>query len=187
MTALGPIAVARVYFTCVACGLGRHPADAELGLDGHLSTQALRLVGSAGGQRSFANAEMLLTELCGWRVRDERIRQACHAEADRIAVWRADRPVPAGATVPPTEFQIDATEVNAFTGWRDMKIGASARHVGRADGADADHAAGVRGRRGDRRLRAPRWGGWAERLGRTCSATTGTASGSTSGGPWAGR
>ena len=39
MTALGPIAVKRVYFTCFACGLGRHPADAPLGLDGHLTTK----------------------------------------------------------------------------------------------------------------------------------------------------
>jgi len=68
--------VTRIDFTCLACGLGRHPADAELGLDGHLTTQALRLVCLAGGQRSFANAEMLLTEPCGWRVRAERIRRA---------------------------------------------------------------------------------------------------------------
>ena len=122
MTALGPIAVKRVYFTCFACGLGRHPADAPLGLDGHLTTQALRLVCLAGGQRSFTHAEMLLKELCGWRVSDERIRRACHAEADRIATWRADQPAPAGAKTPPTEFQVDATKVNTYGGWRDMKI-----------------------------------------------------------------
>ena len=123
MTALGPITVRRVDSTCFACGLGRHPADAKLGLDGYLTTRALRLVRLAGGQRSFANAEMLLKELCGWRVSDERIRQACHAEADRIATWRADQPISAGAKIPPTEFQVDATKVNTFTGWRDLKIG----------------------------------------------------------------
>ena len=44
MTALGPIAVKRVYFTCFACGLGRHPADACLGIDGFLTAQAVRLI-----------------------------------------------------------------------------------------------------------------------------------------------
>lgn len=90
MTALGSITVKRVSFTCFACRLGRHPADLPLGLDGYLTTQALRLICLAGGQRSFANAELLLKELCGWHVSDERIRQACHAEADRIAAWRAE-------------------------------------------------------------------------------------------------
>jgi len=28
----------------------------------------------AGGQRSFANAESLMKELCGWHVSDERFR-----------------------------------------------------------------------------------------------------------------
>ena len=128
MTALGPITVRRVYFTCFACGVGRHPADAALGVDGLLTTQATRLVCLAGGQRSFANAELLPTELCGWHVSDERIRRACHAEAEHIAAWRAE---PTGPTLPPSshplEFQVDATKVNTDTGWRDMKIGVFAR------------------------------------------------------------
>lgn len=174
MTALGPIALKRVYFTCFACGSGRHPADAELGIDGHLTTQAIRLVCLAGGQRSFANAAMLLKELCGWRISDELVRRICHAEADRIAAWRADQPAPAGAEIPPNEFQVDATKVNTFTGWRDMKIGVFAwRSCGSPAFPD----------RWDRRsvpkptkrlafaaieeidLFAPRWGEWAERLG----------------------
>ena len=57
MTALGPITPRRIDFTGFACGSGRHPADAELGRDGHLTTQALRPVCLAGGQRSFANAK----------------------------------------------------------------------------------------------------------------------------------
>ena|GEM_PF-2428520 len=127
MTALGPIAVRRVHFTCFACGLGRHPAYAILGIDGHLTTQAIRLVCLAGGQRPFGNAAMLLKELCGWRISDELVRQICHAEADRIAAWRADPQTPAGPPIPPTEFQVDATKVNTFTGWREMKIGVFAR------------------------------------------------------------
>ena len=174
MTALGPITLKRVYFTCFACGLGRHPADAELGIDGYLTTQAIRLVCLAGGQRSFADAEMLLKELCGWRVSDERIRQACHAEADRIATWRADQPVPTGAKVPPTEFQVDATKVNTFTGWRDMKIGVFAwRSCGSPAFPDQWEQRFLP--KPTKRLAfaaieeidlfAPRWGVWAERLG----------------------
>ena len=174
MTALGPITVNRVYFTCFACGLGRHPADAELGLGGYLTTQALRLVCLAGGQRSFANAEMLLKELCGWRVSDERIRQACHAEADRIAAWHADQPTPVGAEIPPTEFQVDATKVNTDTGWRDMKIGVFAwRPCGSPAFPDQWDRRSVP--KPTKRLAfaaigeidrfAPRWGEWAQRLG----------------------
>ena len=120
-TALGPIAVERVDFTCFARGLGRHPAHAKLGIDGILTTQAVRLVRSAGGQRPFDNAAMLLKELCGRRISDELVRQICRAEAGRIAARRADRPTPAETEVPPagaevpTEFQVDAAEVNAFT------------------------------------------------------------------------
>ena len=174
MTALGAITIKRVYFTCFACGSGRHPADAPLGIDGTLTTQALRLVCLAGGQRSFANAEMLLKELCGWRVSDERIRRACHAEADRIAAWRADAAAPAGAKTPPTEFQVDATKVNTDTGWRDMKISVFAwRPRGPAASPDGWEQRSVP--KPTRRLAfaaieeidlfAPRWGEWAQRLG----------------------
>ena len=179
MTALGPLTVRRVYFTCFACGLGRHPADPQLGLDGHLTTHAIRLVCLTGGQRSFANAAMLLTELCGWRVSDELIRQVCHAEADRIQAWHADQPgppVPAGGKVPPTEFQVDATKVNTFTGWRDMKIGVFAwRSCGSPAFPDQWDQRSVP--KPTKRLAfaaieeidrfAPRWGVWADRLGLT--------------------
>jgi hypothetical protein len=130
VTALGPVAVRRVYFTCFGCGLGRHPADPRLGPDGFLTAQARRLVCLAGGQRSFAHAEGLVAELCGWRVSDERIRQACHAEADRIAGWRADAGAPTGAETPPVEFQVDATKVNTAGGWRGVTIGVFAWRPG---------------------------------------------------------
>ena len=174
MTALGPITVKRVYFTCFACGVGRHPADAPLGIDGHLTHQAIRLVCLAGGQRSFANAAMLLKELCGWRISDELVRRICHAEADRIAAWRADPPASAGPPIPPTEFQIDAAKVNTFGGWRDRKIGVFARRwCGSPAFPDRWDRRAVP--KPTKRLAfaaieeidafAPRWGVWAERLG----------------------
>ena len=174
MTALGLITLRRIYFTCFACGVGRHPADAPLGIDGHLTHQAIRLVCLAGGQRSFANATMLLKELGGWRISDELVRQICHAEADRIAAWRADLPTPAGPPIPPTEFQVDATEVNTFGGYRDMKIGVFAwRLCGSPAFPDQWDRRAVP--KPTKRLAfaaieeiaafAPRWGVWAERLG----------------------
>jgi hypothetical protein len=76
MTALESITVKRVSFTCFACSLGstsrRSPA---VGLDGYLTTQELRLGCLAGGQRSFANGELLLKELCGWHFSDEGFRR----------------------------------------------------------------------------------------------------------------
>ena len=127
MTAPGPITLKRVYFTCFACGSGRHPAGARPGIDGRLAARAVRLVCSAGGRRSSADAAMPSKELCGRHVGDELIRRICHAEADGIAAWRADRPIPAATSIPPTGFQVDAARVNALTGRRDMKTGAFAR------------------------------------------------------------
>jgi hypothetical protein len=130
MTALGAVVLWRAYFSCPACRLGGYLVDRFLGLEGFLTRQATRLVCLLGGQHSFAAAERLLTECCGWKVSDERIRQACQAEAPRIAAFRADSPaVPAAfaAAAGDVEFQTDAAKVNTTGGWRDMKIGIFAR------------------------------------------------------------
>src|SRR5207245_359504 len=92
MTALGAIVLWRAYFYCPACRLGGYLVDHFLGLEGFLTRQATRLICLLGGQRSFADAERLLAECCGWKVSDERIRQACQAEATRIACCRAHSP-----------------------------------------------------------------------------------------------
>ena len=170
--------VRRVYFTCFTCGGGRYPADGRLGIDGFLSTPARRLVCLAGGQRSFENAEMLLKELCGWHVSDERIRQACYAEAKGITTWRASEDPavtqPFRAAVGDPEFQTDATKVNTKQGWRDMKIGLLARRKPGAS-AEADDWTQRELPRPTVRLAfaaieeidtfALRWGDWATRLG----------------------
>ncbi len=138
MTALGAVTVGRVYFVCRDCRDGRYAGDARLGIDGFL-TAARRLVCLAGGQRSFANAEMLLRELCGWQVSDERIRHACHAEAGRIAAWRAKSRRPRfSPSARAAEFQTDATKVNTDTGWRDLKIGVFARRKAGPAGSPDD-------------------------------------------------
>jgi hypothetical protein len=130
MTALGKVVIWRVYFACSACGLGGYFADRILGLSGYLTRQATRLVCLLAGQSSFAVAERLLAECCGWKVSDETIRQACQAEAPAIAEFRTDSPATAAAFAAAAgdiEFQTDAAKVNTTEGWRDMKIGIFAR------------------------------------------------------------
>ncbi len=129
MTALGAIVLWRAYFSCRSCRIGGYLVDHLLGLDGFLTRQATRLVCLLGGRHSYADAERLLAECCGWKVSDERIRRACQAEAAPIAAFRADSPAVAAAfaTAGDIEFQVDAAKVNTIGGWRDMKVGIFAR------------------------------------------------------------
>ena len=130
MTALGLIVVWRVYFSCRACGLGGYFADKFLGLEGYLTRQATRLICLLGGRNSFAQAEHLLSECCGWSISDERVRQVCEAESTRIIDFRENSSAVAEifAEAPgDIEFQTDAAKVNTTGGWRDMKIGIFAR------------------------------------------------------------
>lgn len=130
MTALGKIVLWRVYFACSACRLGGYFVDRIFGLEGYLTRQATRLICLLGGQKSFAEAEHLLAECCGWKISDERIRQACQAESSRISDFRARSPAVAAAFADAAgniEFQTDAAKVNTTEGWRDMKMGIFAR------------------------------------------------------------
>lgn len=125
MTAVGPIAIERAYFTCYTCSAGGYPLDGRLGIDGFLTRQAIRLACRAGAHHSFAQAEELLADMCGWHISDERLRQACQEEARRIADWQAKNPAATEAFTKASgviEFQTDAAKVNTDTGWRDMKI-----------------------------------------------------------------
>jgi hypothetical protein len=176
-TALGKIVLWRAYFACRACGLGGYFVDRILGLEGFLTRQATRLVCLLGGQKSFAAAEQLLAECCGWKVSDETIRQTCRAESTRIIDFRADSPAVAAAftaAAGDVEFQTDAAKVNTIGGWRDMKIGIFARRergepVTSAEWDDRDLP------RPTTRFAfaaiesiddfAPHWGQWADRLG----------------------
>jgi hypothetical protein len=130
VTALGPVTFQRVYFTCFACSEGDYPLDQRLGIDGYLTRQATRLACRAGAQHSFAEAEKLLADLCGWSISDERLRQACHAEAARVSAFReqdAGLATDFAKAAGDIEFQTDASKVNTDMGWRDMKIGIFAK------------------------------------------------------------
>jgi hypothetical protein len=176
MTALGLIVVWRAYFSCRACGLGGYFADRFLGLEGYLTRQATRLVCLLGGRNSFAAAEQLLIECCGWKVSDERIRRACEAESTRIADFRANAPAVAevfAEAAGDVEFQTDAAKVNTTGGWRDMKIGIFARRERGEPATPAEwddrHLPAPTTRAAFASIEAiddfaPRWSEWATRL-----------------------
>ena len=175
-TALGAIVVWRAYFSCRACGLGGYFADRFLGLEGYLTRQATRLICFLGGRNSFAATEQTLSECCGWKVSDERIRQACEAESTGIADFRENSPAVAEIFVEAAgdvEFQTDAAKVNTSGGWRDMKIGIFARRE-RGEPAtpaewDERHLPAPTTRAAFAAIAAidefaPRWKEWAARL-----------------------
>ena len=122
LSAVGRIRLRRGYR--VVGRDGGYPADAVLGIGGYVSGHAQRMATLAGLQRSFAHAESLLGELCGWRLDDNTIRQLTHAAAKRAQQERATRadagPFADAAGDP--EVAIDAGKVNTTDGWRDVKV-----------------------------------------------------------------
>ena len=124
MTALGPVRLDREYSWRRGDG-GDFRADHALGIEGFLTRQATRLLALAGVEHSFARAQRVIQEFCGWQVDDEVIRQATHAQARRAAaerVGRGDAQRFAGAKGA-VEVLIDAGKVNTRDGWRDVKVG----------------------------------------------------------------
>jgi hypothetical protein len=113
-----------VYSWCRDDG-GTFRADRVLGIEGFLTRQATRLVTLAGVEHSFARAQQLVQEFCGWQVDDEVIRRATHAQAKRAAAERADRGDAArfARASGVVEVLIDAGKVNTLDGWRDVKLG----------------------------------------------------------------
>ena len=120
-TALGPVTLSRQYSWHARDG-GTYRADAVLGFDGFLTRQARRLVTLAGIEHSFARAQQVLGELCGWQVDDEVIRRTTHAQARRAARERPTRDDAAAfaAATGEVEVLMDAGKVNTRDGWRDV-------------------------------------------------------------------
>jgi hypothetical protein len=176
MTALGAVVLWRIYFSCQACRMGGYFADRGLGLEGFLTRQATRLICLLGGRTSFAVTEQLLIECCGWKVSDERVRQACQAESSGMARFRSESPTLAEtfAGGGDLEFQTDAAKVNTIGGWRDMKIGIFARRERGQPATPADWNKRELPAPSTRAAFAaietiddfaPRWSDWAARLG----------------------
>jgi hypothetical protein len=124
MTALGPVRLNRPYTWHRDEG-GTFRADHVLGVEGFLTRQATRLLVLAGVEHSFARAQQVVKEFCGWQVDDEVIRQATHAQARRAAATRVDRGDAQRFAVAKgvVEVLIDAGKVNTRDGWRDVKVG----------------------------------------------------------------
>ncbi len=126
MTALGPVTLRRLYSWHPSDG-GVFGADSALGLDGFLTRQATRVVTLAGVEQSFARAQTLIGELCGFQIDDDVIRRTTHAQARRAQAARpAQDPPKLFAEEPirvPIEVHLDAGKVNTLGGWRDVKMG----------------------------------------------------------------
>jgi hypothetical protein len=82
-----------------------------------------------GVQQSFAQAELALREVAGWKLDDNTLRQLCHATAAAAAAGREERASASrlAATPGDCEVQIDAGKVNTLEGWRDVKVAVFAR------------------------------------------------------------
>jgi hypothetical protein len=121
--------VQRTYFACAACGQGDFGADRILGVEGYVTAGARRMACLLGVQQSFARAELALTEVAGWDLDDNAIRQLCHATAAAAAARRPERATAALFAAAPgdRELHIDAGKVNTPEGWRDVKVAVFAR------------------------------------------------------------
>ncbi len=126
MTALGTIALTRMYFVCMQCRDSGCPLDDRLGLTDSVSPEALRLIVLAGGSWSFDAARDNLRRFCGLNVSDELIRKRTLREGPKLAAFAAGAPAAAAPfeqAAGDVEFETDATKVNTVDGWRDAKIG----------------------------------------------------------------
>src|ERR1051325_8264560 len=124
MTALGAVRLDREY-SWRRGGGGVYRADRALGVEGFLTRQATRLLVLAGVEHSFARAQQVVKEFCGWQVDDEGVRQATHPPARHAAATRVDRGDAQRFAVAKgvVEVLIDAGKVNTRDGWRDVKVG----------------------------------------------------------------
>lgn len=125
--------VCGVCISAVArAGWASSALDSRLGIDGHVSPQARRLLCLAASSWSFAQAEQKLAEFCGIRTSDFTIREVCQSEAQAMLQWQRES---AAARQPfveaqgDIEFTTDGTSVNTTEGWREMKIGIFAKRL----------------------------------------------------------
>ena len=80
ITALGALTLQRAWYHCARCHSGFSPRDRALGMeDTSFSPAALRMLGIAAANTSFARASALLRELAGLTVAPKTVER--HAEA----------------------------------------------------------------------------------------------------------
>jgi hypothetical protein len=156
-TLVGWVEVRRAYYACRACGRGRCPLDAALGLgrDGH-SPGVRRLACRCGGLLPFAPAADLLAEAAGVRLSPGTVRAATEAAGARrdaaVAAeveraWRDGLPPADGAPPDRLYVALDGVRILGADGeGREVKVGVvvPARPAGgREERAPASYAAGL--------------------------------------------
>jgi hypothetical protein len=120
----------RRYYRCDHCGATHTPWDEWAGLgEDHLSPKASRLAALAGSSWSYDEGSRNLLELCGVRISDYLIRQACNRAGQQAQRWQNQ--AAAGAAFRneggAAEFYTDGTSVNTRRGWREIRVGIFAK------------------------------------------------------------
>ena len=121
VTAAGDVRLARVYFTCRACGEHAHALDDRLGLDGFVSPHAQRLLCTLGADWSLERCARHLREVAGLVVCDNTVRKVCDRRGGLMRAWQREQPEasrPFREAEGDVEFQTDGTMVNTTGGWR---------------------------------------------------------------------
>ena len=109
---LGPLALARAYYHCVACEQGFFPRDRALGLAGSsLSPAATRMVGNTAARVSFQESSALLAALAGLRIDAKRVERVAEALGREVADDERDRIEPQPPSAPTQYIGLDGTGV----------------------------------------------------------------------------
>ena len=83
---LGPVTLTRAWYHCAACGHGRAPRDAGLGVAGASLSPGLRAMNDeAAAAGPFAKAARLLENLAGVRLTVKRVERAAEASGTAAA------------------------------------------------------------------------------------------------------
>ena len=91
-TVLGPVALTRAWYHCVACGHGLAPRDAELGVAGEGMSPGLAAMNDrAAAAVPFKGAAGLLGDLAGVRLTAKRAGRAAEASGAGLAAAGRDR------------------------------------------------------------------------------------------------
>jgi hypothetical protein len=156
-TLVGWVEVRRAYYACPACGRGRCPVDAALGLarDGH-SPGVRRLAARFGALLPFAPAAALLAEATAVRLSAGTIRAATEAAGERreervqgavAAAWERGLPPAPGPAPERLYVAMDGVRVLGAGGeGREVKVGVvqpAQRGGGGERRAAASYAAGL--------------------------------------------
>ena len=109
---LGPLTLERAYYHCDACRTGVCPRDRALGMHAtSLSPGALRMVGLAASDFSFAAASDLLWELAAVRVETKQVERCAEALGREVADEERDVAEPVCGSAPTMYLGLDGSGV----------------------------------------------------------------------------